>query len=367
MKNILYIGPYKQHNGLGKSAKRFVDALSVSKDINLAIRPVYYSMSSYYDNFDNQYTEFEENTFKYYDIIIQHGLPDMFEYNRKFGKHIGIVEIETKNIKHSGWIERINLLDQVTVGSVFSANALLDSGVTTPVDIVPEPYDLIRYSAEYKQVFKHSGSKPFVFYTIGKYTDKKNIKNIILAYLLEFDTNDNVQLFIKTDDETEDHEHLKQLIEYDISQIKKCIRKHNKKTCDIDIVCGNISELDLIRIHQGGDCYINAVRSDGFGPCAIEAAFCNKIVINTKNIGSATYFNSTNALMVDADISTVFTPNYYNTNTFTIYEQWYEPDITSMRLAMRKAYSMNNDDKALLTDKFNKSVFDMNIIAEILL
>lgn len=365
MKNILYIGPYKQQNGLGKSSRRFIDALITNNNINLSIRPVFYTMSNYYDSLDTTYTEFEENTFKYYDAVIQHGLPDMFEYHRKFGKHIGIVEVETKNIGHSGWIERINLLDQTIVSSIFSANSLLDSGVTVPVDILPEPYNLHQYASEYRKVFTHKESdKPFVFYTIGKYTEKKNIKGIILAYLLEFNNYDNVRLFIKTDDNTEDHEHLKQLIEYDIVQIKKSIRKHNTKTCDIDVVCGNVSDIDLIRIHQSSDCYVNAVRSDGFGPCAIEAALCDKIVINTKNIGSATYFNSLNSLMVDADASSVFTPSYYNSNTFTIYEQWYEPDITSIRYAMRKAYSLNETQRADVTDKFNKLLFDHKTIGE---
>jgi hypothetical protein len=168
MKNILYIGPYKQQNGLGKSSKRLVDALATNNNINLAIRPVFYTTSKYYDGLDNPYTEFEENSFKYYDAVIQHGLPDMFEYNRKFGKNIGIVEIETRNLSHSGWIEKINLLDQVMVNSVFSASSLLDSGVNIPVDIIPEPYDLMKYKTEYRKVFLHDNTKPFVFYTKRK-------------------------------------------------------------------------------------------------------------------------------------------------------------------------------------------------------
>jgi glycosyltransferase involved in cell wall biosynthesis len=368
MKNILYIGPYKQTNGIGKSCKRMVDSLVTNSDINLAIRPVFYTSSKYYDALDNTYTEFEENSFKHYDIVVQHGLPDMFEYNRKFGKNIGIVEIETRKLSHSGWIEKINLMDEVIVNSVFSANSLLDSGVDIPVNILPEGYNLNRYNAQYTSIFTYNtDKKPFIFYTIGKYTEKKNIQGIILAYLLEFEENDNVRLFIKTDDESENHEVLKELIEFDIERIKKSIRKDHIKIPDIDVVCGNISDTDIIRMHKNADCYVNTVRGDSFGPCAVEAALCDRLVINTKHIGSATYFNTTNALMVDAQVTNVFTPYFYNRNTFTIYEEWYEPNITSIRQAMRTAFEMSDEDRSKLTSNIDKSIFDNSRIGSTLL
>jgi hypothetical protein len=125
-----------------------------------------------------------------------------------------------------------------------------------------------------------------------------------------------------------------------------------------------VSDIDLIRIHQGGDCYVNAVRADSFGPCAVEAALCDKLIINTKHVGSATYFNSTNAIMVDSDPISVFTSDFTNINTFTIYEQWYEPNISSIRSAMRQAYNMSNQAQETIVSRFDKSIFDHKAIGE---
>ena len=43
MQNILYIGPYKENNGLGRSSRRYLKSLSLHKNINLSCRPIYFT------------------------------------------------------------------------------------------------------------------------------------------------------------------------------------------------------------------------------------------------------------------------------------------------------------------------------------
>lgn len=360
MQNILYIGPYKENNGLGKSSKRFVDALITNNNLNLSIRPVFYHQPSDMIFFNNDlYNEFENNSFKYYDAIIQHGCPSMFEYHGSFGKNIGICQIETKNIGHSGWIEKINLLDEIITHSIYSVDSLIDSGTKTSVRILPEPYDLKLYeSNDYPNFFTSNDKKPFIFYTIGSYIPKNNIKGIILAYLLEFNKEDNTQLFIKTHSLTHNSEDLKKIIEYDIENTKNIIRKNNIP--DIDILCGYLDDSDIIRLHKDADCYVNCARGDSFGSCSIEAMLCDKSVINTKNIGSSTYLNSQYAFMVESSLVNVYSDSYFDKNTFTIYEEWYEPNIASIRQNMRLAFENKNRDNSM----FDKNIFDKYIVGK---
>lgn len=359
MKNILYIGPYKEHNGLGRSSKKYVDALIKNSNINLAIRPIYFTNKISIDDAVDEYNEFEENKFSYYDIVIQHGHPDVLEYHGSFGKNIGIIEIETRLLHHSGWIEKINLMDEVVVGSIFALNSCYESGVTKPIKINPCPYDINKYTTQHPDFFKYElDQKPYIFYTIGNYNNKKNIQNIIKAFLLAFDKLDNVKLFIKTEHIEHDNNELNDIIEYHIGQIKKVIRKDHTNTCDIDILCGDLRDIDIIRLHQSADCYINAVRGDDFGHSAIEAALANKVVINTKNIGTNTYINSNNGIIVDSIPINVESTSFYNRNTFTINELWYEPDINGIVDAMRLAYNMNKDTKNKLLTNFDKELFD---------
>lgn len=365
MKNILYIGQYNDINGFAASSKRYIDWLS---NYNLCVRPIYTTHSAILNrsNQIDQYIEYENNTCRTYDTFIQHIIPEYLEYHKEFGKNIAIVEIETKSIKHSGWIDKLNLMDEIWVSSQFSANSLIDSGLNKPIRLIPEPYNVKKYQENQNSFFDYKDSKPFIFYTIGQYTEKKNIKNIILAYLLEFNKQDNVKLFIKTHDHRKKNEELEDIIKYDINMIKNIIRKHPDSYPDVDILCGYLSDNDIMRLHKSGDCYVNAVKADAFGPSAIEAALCDKCVINTRNVGSATYFNNTNAIMVNSTESAVLCSNTYHKNIFTIYEKWYEPAIVDLRQSLRKAYVLTSEQKTLLSTNFNKELFSSKFIETLL-
>lgn len=363
MKNILYIGPYKDTNGIGYAARRYIDCLANNSNINLAIRPLFATTSHTNNPIDlKKYSEYEGYSLSYYDAVIQHGYPEMFAYDSRFGKNIGIVELETQTAYRSGWSNYLNIMDEVCVNSINGLNALQDMGIQVPVKLLPEPYDIKKYQENTQPFFKNMDDKPFIFYIIGQYTEKKNIKSIILAYLLEFNKQDNVRLFIKTDLYNTNKENLNEYIEFDISQIKKALRK--KEYCDIDIISGYLSDNDIIRLHQSADCYVNACRADGFGPCAVEALLTNKVVINTKNIGSSTYFHSGNALMVDAIESNVYSPTTLHNNLFTIHDKWHEPNIVSIQQQMRAAYDMTANSKNQLLNNYNKSYFDIESIKD---
>lgn len=358
MKNILFIGPYKDSNGLGHASRRYIDALIQKENINLCLRPVFFTNSSINNDIDiKHYDKFNNNIQPYYDYVIQHGFPEMFVYDKGFGKNIGIVEIETRNISRSGWINRINLLDEVYINSINGINSLYAANnIKTSLKLVPEPFQIEEYNNKKDPFFvDKENNKPFIFYTIGQYTEKKNIKGIILAYLLEFNQQDNVKLFIKTNSYTMELQNLDNIINHDISIIKKSIRKKN--CADINIVSGYISDHDIIRLHQSADCYVNAARADGCGPCAIGAMLSGKVIINTKNIGSSSYFNSGNALMVDSVPVSVYSPEFINENILTINEEWDEPNIIHLQQQMRAAYNMSKEQKDKLINNYNHNIF----------
>lgn len=362
MKNILYIGPYKENNGIGQSSRRWIDCLLSNNNINLKIHPIFFTKSFAKLSIDDTiYQEYENNELNYYDCVIQHGHPEMFVYDKRFGMNIGIAEVETRSISRSGWANQFNLMDQIWVGSDNAILTLEKIGAKKPIFFMPEPYDLDKYNKSYDPFFTDkSKDSPFIFYTIGQYNEKKNIKNIILAYLLEFNRNDNVRLFIKTNDHTRGPVSLETIVKNDIENIKTALRKNIY--CDIDFITGHISDMDIIRLHQSGDCYINACRADSCGGSSVEAMISNKIVISTKNIGSSTYFNSSNALMVDSISCNVFSSHFLNKNSLTIYEEWDDPNITSLQLKMREAYYMSQKDKEKYVRNYNKNLFDMRTI-----
>lgn len=365
MKNILYIGPYTESNGLGYSSRRWIEYLLSRSDINLSISPVFFTQSTIRNRLSlKKYEPYEGKTLDKYDYVIQHGYPEMFVYDKRFGKHIGLTEIETRSIFTSGWKNHLNLMDELWVNSNNALKSLSDIGVYKPIIIRREPYDTNKYNQSYDPFFTDKNTnKPFIFYVIGQYDNKKNIKDIILAYLLEFNRHDNVRLFIKAHNYYADPHTLDEIIKRDILEIKSALRK--KTYCDIDFVTGILSDNDIIRLHAGGDCYVNACKADDLGPCAIEAMLSNNIIISTKNIGSSTYFNTSNALMVDSHPSSVYMPQTPNKNIFSIYEEWDEPSIISLQQQMRYAVNMSPNDRNLLAQNYHKDFFDIQTMKDI--
>lgn len=355
MSNILYLGPYRENTGLGRSSRRWLKCLTSDSSNNICSRPIYPTQNTQFH--DTEIFDFTtENTmFNKYDYIIQHGPPDMFIYDKRFGKNIGIIEIETDNIYHSGWVEKINILDEVVVGSSVAKMSLEHSGVKIPIKIIPEPYD--NYTSNNQDNFFGSNPKyqtSYIFYTIGQYFEKKNILGIVLSFLLEFDENDDVQLFIKTGDYYQSNENLEKIIKHDIANIHNAVKRHAVKDNRVDILCGLLTDNDIYRLHKSCNCYVNAVKSDANGACVIEAKLHNNTVINTDGVGSSDYINAIQDFLVESIDTNVYSRDYYNHKTFTIHEKWKEPNIHSIRQCMRQAYE-NRENQNL--NLFDSSVF----------
>lgn len=370
MKNILYIGQYKDPNGFGASCRRYIDMLRHYDDqFNLCIRPVFVTRSvaaPYLKN--NNYTEYETNKCHSYDTLIQQVYPAYLEYNKNFGKNIAITEIETSNIKHSGWIDKLNMMDEVWVGSRFSAKSLISSGLTTAIRIIPDPYNIKLYDNTPNDFFDYSAlkNKPSIFYSIGQYGEKKNIRGLLMAYLSEFTKDDNVKLFIKTYDNNRPNEELEKIIKYDMTTIKNILRKDPESYPDVDVVCGYLSDADIRRIHKSSNCYINVARGESFPASSVEAAISGNIVINTKSTGSESFFYSQNSIFVDSMVTNVTCSNSPIKNMYTINEFWFEPIISSIRVALRQFYHMTEEEKQEKLVAFDKNLFSYDSVVKLL-
>ena len=137
--NILYLGHYRENTTLGHSSKRFISGLSLNKNYNLTIKPIYIHQNNTQSN--NPHMELEKKTFPNYDCVIQHTLPVMLSYNKNFGKNIAVVDLHTLNINHSNYMDYLNLMDKVYVRSNYSHKALED--INTETSIIHEPFDVL--------------------------------------------------------------------------------------------------------------------------------------------------------------------------------------------------------------------------------
>jgi len=357
MKNILYIGPYRENTGLGRSARRYVDALGYNLDINLSIRPIYFT--PYLDHGNEagkDYNEFEENSSASYDMVIQHGYPNCFEYRYDFGENIGIAEVDTYGIGHTGWIERMNMMDRIITPSNWSKSSIMDAGCNTPVQVLPEPFDLTKFDQDYEPMFSDKNND-FIFYYIAKHQDKNNIKALLAAFLLEFRKHDDVKLVIKTDINGFDNQESEHIVAYDIQQVERALRINEKNIQVPKVIIGYYEQEYMLRLHNQCDCYVDVCRAEAFGASSIESMLFGNATIVNKDTGPNTYINNKNGWEIDSILTNVYSKDFYMENTFTIYEKWKEPFLDSIRTNMRSAYESTQQERKNKINNFNKQIF----------
>lgn len=153
--------------------------------------------------------------------------------------------------------------------------------------------------------------RPYTFYTIGNILDpRKNIKSLIEAFLrCEFPMDDAILLLKAT-----------------------CVRPVDWKVPGVHIINGLLSNEDMERVHDQGDCYINCSHSEGVGMGAVEAAMRKKPVIISDYGGLKEYVHT--PFVVKCKIG----PIGFDDFLFTKDLEWGHPSQEDLMLHMQTCF-----------------------------
>lgn len=116
--------------------------------------------------------------------------PQLFKKNTSSFR-IGYTMVENTKIGKD-WTRMCNEMDAIFVPNKFLIDVFKDCGVTKPVYAVKQG---IR-SKDFPY-YKKKPKMPFVFGTVGYQDDRKNWKDLITAFVSEFDKDEPVELWIK--------------------------------------------------------------------------------------------------------------------------------------------------------------------------
>ena len=344
MSDVMFIGPYRQGDGWGGGARDYVQCLNQTSH-NIVTRPVY--MSNRITNDIPEDILKLENKFldKKPDYVIQNVLPHLLQWQHG-SKNIGLFYLENSNIKATGWVSHINLMDEVWVNSSFEQEVLLDSGVTIPTRLVPMPYDFSKAEKEYKLTPIPEINNSFTFYFIGEYIDRKNIGALVKAFHMEFTHSDNVSLVIKTNAAGVTPEELTQKVLADVNNIKSGMRKYLNVNMYIPefIVTEMMSEDDLFSLHKSADCFVMPSKGESLNRPLMDAVAMGNQVIYTRGVGMRDVAPC--GFDVVAHKSPTLTSNPPMRNLYTSHESWQEIDIYALAEAMRTAYMTRNHEIA---------------------
>jgi glycosyltransferase involved in cell wall biosynthesis len=231
-------------------------------------------------------------------------------------------------------------MDEAWVPNKFMATEhAKNSGIFTPHYIVPHPCDISTYQKEYEPLEIPEIQNTFVFYYIGENTRRKNISAILKAFHLEFGKNENVSLLLKSHSPGMSPNQSVQALQALCDGVKKGLKLYRnssgyKKEA---FICDYLSDEQIMRIHQTGDCHVSASFGEAWSIPTFDAMAMGKTPICTDTGGPRDYLGD-GGYLVKSEHEPCFGMIDTFENIYTGNENWDIPSINHLRKCMRSAF-----------------------------
>ncbi len=351
--NILYIGPYRQTDGWGLASRDYLLSLLTQTD-SITAHPIYLS-SNIETNISANIQQLEKNVFSEYHTIIQHTLP--WSMTKRGGcKNIGMLFLENQNF-NSESLYNLETMDEIWVSSNLEKTNLENAGISKPVIKVGHAINTSQINLSDSSLqFSSDIRDNYKFYVVGEYIQRKNIKDIITAFHLEFDISEPVSLIIKTSLSGLKPAQLSQQIKIECDKIKKSLRTRKQFHSEI-IITERLSVAQLNTLHKICDCFVMASYGEAFCRPIAEALCHGNFCILSSNMGINEDIDKEDYYEVDCFPQPVILDNPDYIGNMDIYngnETWFQPSVVDLRKKMRQAFDNRPTVKATkYLDKFS--------------
>lgn len=329
MKDIFYIGPYRQNDSWGYTSKAFVNLLA-SLPIKLSVRPVWFTPAEEARDIENiiQY-EYQSPTEK--DIIIQHGLPYIFSYSSEFKRNIGTFRLDCE-ISNMGWVDYINLMDDIIVFSKFESELLYKSKIDSNINYLPYP-PLYQNSREESLDLD---IPEFKFFTIGSLSKLSGFYETCVAFLSTYTIWDNIILLVAT-------ENVKETSDF-VSKIRSTLgiysnEKYYPNIMIIEAKTDGITEF----LHKKCDVFIDASYDAKPSKDTITSIRSEKLQIVPDTIG---LFHGTYPLLIKTEKEIMINEKRPITGMYSSEFTFRKNLAYSIKKALEKTFSVHREGSA---------------------
>jgi glycosyltransferase involved in cell wall biosynthesis len=290
-----------------------------------------------------------------YDTVLIHTVPEYYPEwiakEHKLGRRIlGYTVWELERLPDH-WPTILNQLDGVIVPCHWNLEVFRNSGVTVPIHVVPhlsqfEHMDAIvpaEKAALQQQLGKLAAEQDrFVFYTIGFWSHRKAPYLALEAYWNAFDANDRVLMVIKTcaKDITQWHRHWKNGFRLrhpsPTQTVCSLATRHLGHAPVVVIADEDLSDAQMLALHEMGHCFVSLTRTEGWGLGAFEAARLGKPIVMTGYGGQLDFLDPELAYLVDYQMVPVHEPTW--SSNYSPADQWAEPSVRQAAGYMRQVF-----------------------------
>jgi len=289
-----------------------------------------------------------------YNKVILHLTPEHWpakikQYKKEGVEIIGYTVWETDKLDER-WVDWINMVDKVVVPCNWNKEVFKNCGVFKPIEVVPHIY---HPRDKINATITGINNDDFVFYTIGQWSNRKGIDDVVRAYLNAFTAKNKVCLVIKTFRSNHSEEE-KQLIRNYINNIAK----DHSCPAKIILLLDEYSDDQITALHNIGHCYVSLTKAEGWGLGAFDAAGIGNPVIITGYGGQLDFVQR---YLVNYELVSVegmsWIPWYNNS------QRWAQPDIEHATSKLQAVYENKGEvkgfawmDKTYIEKNFNSKI-----------
>jgi len=238
----------------------------------------------------------------------------------------------------------LDQVDEIWIPSSWGKQVLIENGVrANKIRVVPEGVDTEFFKPA--QQDRASRSASFKFLHVGKWEERKGVKELIRSFCEEFSPREEVELilhcyspfFSRSDPVAE-------------------VRKLNTRSHTITVSNAPLSASALSNLYAACDAFVLPTRAEGWGLPIIEAMASALPVIVTDYSGHTDFANPDNAYLIKVEkLIDVDDPLWFQSQID--YGQWAQPDLDHLKQLMRYVYE-NRDEACEKGLKARKSVVE---------
>lgn len=314
------IGHINSPIGLGHNARVILEAL-----IELEVPYVIIDIRTMSSNDVDDYKSTLVNPFSTNIVCIN---PDNLDFYStrlvsylKDKYNIGLWAWELEEVP-ANWIKESIRFDKIWTISTFCRDIFKNKLLNKNIDYINLPINVSKLDKDTCKKYFNINTDKFVFlFTFDYNSDpyRKNVKDLIKAFKIAFEDNDDVLLLIKT------HSLPKGVIE---------------ETHNIKIINDKVSYEERNIIMNCSDVYVSIHRTEGYGLTILESIMLEKPIITTNYSGSLDFCDSNYMELVNGPLKKVEVDSFYN--ILFKYDNdiyWCNPDINETAEKMLKVYN----------------------------
>ena len=274
---VKFVGNPEDHTGYGRAGLYMLEAL-YSAGVPVVLSGVNFIANS--QGLPTHIAAMQSAKVDYKSVIIEL-TPDHFPIYREPGKrNIGYFFWEADRIPRE-WVRCCNLMDEIWVPCRSNAAACAKSGVGAKIVIVPQPTP--KPLSDKKIWVPGVDSETYIFYSIFQWTERKNPKCLIDAYLDAFHGNENVMLIVKSYLAGDSAKEVKIIRDSILSRKRAASKTYgvdNSALGRVFFASKILSDDGIDRLQHSGHCFVTAARGEGWNIPAAIAIMIGQPVIS---------------------------------------------------------------------------------------